>query len=353
MMSSLIKPSTSPQRSPISAQHPSYNYRPSSTKAKSAGVPAHNFDMTPTSSTSVPKATENNPSNQNTNLLKEDQRQELLVMTIDLGDGSKDLLRVHEGEDPFELAMDFCEKHGLSSQLVEPLAQNIYINMEHVLEESVQTLGMRDGSPGAEREADVRNSSGMVQETGKFKNLGDLAQEARGNANGNPHEDVRMAYQAQDNEEYQGGEDLHDRDEHEIIEEEYSLDKFQDGDRSIQKSSTLQRYTEDHEAYEMADHEENLEEKPVMMRPNSSGSLVEQRVSEKNQQVMRKSEEGQRYQPRDDARGYESAIQFNEDDKRRPSNLASGYEFQSEEEYLDHIINNQYGNGKEKQQEGR
>ena len=187
-------------------------------------------------------------------------------------------------------------------------------------------------------------TSDVVPETGKFKNLGELAQEARGNTNGSHYESARLAYQAQDNEEYQEGEELQNRDEHEIIEEEYSLDKFQDGDRS-QKSATLQRYPEEQEGYEMADHEENYEEKPAMMRPNSSGSLVEQRVSEKNQQYPSKSAEIQRYPVRDDPRGYESANQFNEDN-RRPSALASGHEFQSEEEYLDHLINNQYGSGK-------
>lgn len=51
-------------------------------------------------------------------------------MTIEIGDGKKDTVRVFENDDPNVLAKRFCEKHNLNPNIIYPLAQNIYTNME-------------------------------------------------------------------------------------------------------------------------------------------------------------------------------------------------------------------------------
>lgn len=65
---------------------------------------------------------------------------ELLVMTIEIGNGQKDTIHVFENDDPNDLAYNFCEKHNLDSTIVFPLSQNIYTNMEQVINERVELL---------------------------------------------------------------------------------------------------------------------------------------------------------------------------------------------------------------------
>mgnify|MGYP006976747553 CR=1 FL=1 len=72
--------------------------------------------------------------------VEEPQEKELLIMTIEIGDGKKDTLRVFENDDPNELAKAFCQKHGLNPNIIYPLAQNIYNNMEQVLQERLDAL---------------------------------------------------------------------------------------------------------------------------------------------------------------------------------------------------------------------
>ena len=60
---------------------------------------------------------------------------ELLVMTIEIGNGNHDTIHVSENDDPADLAKDFCMKHGLSPNIVVPLAQNIYHNIEQVFKD--------------------------------------------------------------------------------------------------------------------------------------------------------------------------------------------------------------------------
>lgn len=65
---------------------------------------------------------------------------ELLIMTIEIGNGRKDTIHVFENDNPEDLAKDFCAKHGLSPSIVFPLTQNIYSNMEQVLNERAEIL---------------------------------------------------------------------------------------------------------------------------------------------------------------------------------------------------------------------
>lgn len=69
-----------------------------------------------------------------------DTNKALLIMNINIGDGKKYSLSVMEGDDPFDLARNFCKKHNLEDNVVEALAQNIYDNMEQVLQDTVSTM---------------------------------------------------------------------------------------------------------------------------------------------------------------------------------------------------------------------
>ena len=51
----------------------------------------------------------------------EETGNEVLIMTIDIGDGRKDDLLVREDDDPKVLADNFCNKHSLGSEVKKAL----------------------------------------------------------------------------------------------------------------------------------------------------------------------------------------------------------------------------------------
>lgn len=61
----------------------------------------------------------------------------LLCMTIDLGEGNKDILNVYSNDDPKELARHFCIKNHLNLEAVEILKDSIIDNL-HSNEEREQ-----------------------------------------------------------------------------------------------------------------------------------------------------------------------------------------------------------------------
>ena len=63
---------------------------------------------------------------------------EILVMTVDLGQGRKDKLIVHENEKPEDLAASFCRRYNLSERLCGALTANIRANLEEVKDEEEQ-----------------------------------------------------------------------------------------------------------------------------------------------------------------------------------------------------------------------
>jgi hypothetical protein len=97
------------------------------------------------------------------------QEKELLIMTIEIGDGQKDTLRVFENDDPNELAKQFCEKHGLNPNIVYPLAQNIYANMEQVLQERLEALNYGGNEYPETKEQPQEYSKFPEQKTGGFR----------------------------------------------------------------------------------------------------------------------------------------------------------------------------------------
>ena len=70
------------------------------------------------------------PSGNHHNHIKNGQNRELLLcMTVDLGDGKKDVLNVHLNDDPKDLARQFCVKNHLNLEAVEILTNNIILNL--------------------------------------------------------------------------------------------------------------------------------------------------------------------------------------------------------------------------------
>ena len=57
---------------------------------------------------------------------------ELLVMTVEIGDGRQDMIRIHENDDPDKLARSFAQKHNLEASLQSNLAMLIRQNKEMV-----------------------------------------------------------------------------------------------------------------------------------------------------------------------------------------------------------------------------
>jgi hypothetical protein len=53
----------------------------------------------------------------------------ILIMTVEIGDGRADNIRVHEHSDPAQLAAAFVRQHGLAETVVAPLTEHIRANI--------------------------------------------------------------------------------------------------------------------------------------------------------------------------------------------------------------------------------
>jgi len=60
-------------------------------------------------------------------------QQELLTITIDIGNGMQENIQVFEGDNPYELARDFAHRHSLDLRLTDLLASQIQNNIDQVL----------------------------------------------------------------------------------------------------------------------------------------------------------------------------------------------------------------------------
>lgn len=56
-------------------------------------------------------------------------------MTIDLGDGLKDVLNVYEYDDPEQVAREFCARHNLTDEAIPVLTENIIYSKNQALKE--------------------------------------------------------------------------------------------------------------------------------------------------------------------------------------------------------------------------
>lgn len=84
----------------------------------------------------------------NFNVTKRDNinRELILCMTIDLGDGKNDVLNIYSNDDPKDLARHFCIKNHLNMEAVEILTENIMHNLNNNMEnhENNENLGDED-----------------------------------------------------------------------------------------------------------------------------------------------------------------------------------------------------------------
>ena len=80
-------------------------------------------------------SSKNLDSSSNTNNAKTTSRKQLLIITIDIGEGKKEQIFIHENDDPTELALNFCQKNNLTNKIVPVLVKNINDNLQSVLKE--------------------------------------------------------------------------------------------------------------------------------------------------------------------------------------------------------------------------
>src|SRR5690242_5883109 len=67
------------------------------------------------------------------------QGNEILIMTIDIGDGRNDEITVYENDKPEVLAEQFCSRHNMSYEIREVLAQQIKMNIDLIYQEEDQS----------------------------------------------------------------------------------------------------------------------------------------------------------------------------------------------------------------------
>lgn len=67
--------------------------------------------------------------------LTSDERPVILVTTVELGPGASGTITLFEGDDPQEVAAQFCSEHGLPSTVIEPLTLHILENLENLEQE--------------------------------------------------------------------------------------------------------------------------------------------------------------------------------------------------------------------------
>jgi hypothetical protein len=60
-------------------------------------------------------------------------QQELLTITIDIGNGMQENIQVFEGDNPYDLARDFAHRHSLDLRLTDLLASQIQNNIDQVI----------------------------------------------------------------------------------------------------------------------------------------------------------------------------------------------------------------------------
>lgn len=69
---------------------------------------------------------------------------ELLVMTVEIGDGRQDAIAIHENDDPSELARVFAEKHNLDNSLMQSLISLIQENKDLIRKKELGEIGSLD-----------------------------------------------------------------------------------------------------------------------------------------------------------------------------------------------------------------
>ena len=74
------------------------------------------------------------------------EKKAVIVMKVDLGEGRRDEIHLHEGDDPAKVALDFCYKNQLEAKVIEPLTKNINYQMSNYLKQKDEKLRQRSSS---------------------------------------------------------------------------------------------------------------------------------------------------------------------------------------------------------------
>ena len=67
-----------------------------------------------------------------------EQRNEILTLTIEIGEGRNENILICEGDDPYQLAVEFDAKHQIGPQLRDLLAEQIRQNIQQVQIEQLE-----------------------------------------------------------------------------------------------------------------------------------------------------------------------------------------------------------------------
>ena len=98
---------------------------------------------------------------------------QILVLTIDIGDGRQDFITVHEHDNPQALAQEFAGKYGLTSKLQKNLQVMIQENIKEVLKNELHLKGPDESDIMTESEymSPVKTENKGVNETKGQKSL--------------------------------------------------------------------------------------------------------------------------------------------------------------------------------------
>ena len=108
------------------------------------------------------------------NLSLEEHGEEILILSIDIGDGRKDQIKIHEKDNSDQLALEFCSKHRLGPRTKIILAEEIDKNKIALLHRSnsFNALSNCEGSTNATRPASAiqeATEKKLKQNNKKFK----------------------------------------------------------------------------------------------------------------------------------------------------------------------------------------
>jgi len=247
------------------------------------------------------------------------KNKELLIMTIEIGDGNRDTLRVFEDDDPYELARRFCELHQLNPQIVEPLAHNIYANIEKVLEERAQgnngSVNVEDAQQARDNEARQQDQRQMSQNEseGGFKDMGVRTGEFRSINND-------QGYDSNYRQQQFGG----------------NVQREENVKREIPKGSTSNKEFGVRPSY---DHQQNSKKVRNAQQQQQEMEYVVDYSTQNEDQNRKWTNKSTEASHRLSYGEYPS-------DRRTQAQVGNVYpeNFQNEEEYLEHLIMSQYGN---------
>lgn len=278
---------------------------------------------------------------------------ELLIMTIEIGDGNRDTLRVFEDDDPYELAQRFCQIHQLNPQIVEPLAHNIYANIEKVLEERAQgtteTTRVQENEPQDQGQASNNQSiigqdyRQMMQQNDGFKDMGVRTGEFRSIKDDQGQHDSGNYQQHQQfggMQEYRADKRQKNKEQHQQQQQIYNYvdeeeESAQQNEWDASPIAPLKASKSNKEFGIRASYEKSKKSRNPPQQQEGDYTDYNTQTEDHNRKWTNKSTE---------ASNRMSHVEYPSD--RRQQQLGNVYpeNFQNEEEYLEHLIMSQYGN---------